>query len=491
VYVSCQQHREETVGTLLGLVQQQLDDAGRKRLKEAGGGRVDEGARFSNSLRALPEGWRGLVIIDDLEEVQDRRNGQVTDARMGEFLHAVVEHGRKLCVLIVSEGKLTLDERIGRPGGGRVDVSLVHGLSEDAAVTLLLSKDVLPDQPLGLRDLPREILVKLATALDCSPGAITELANMLRADPTLLTAELLADDQRLQDFADAPARARYASLPLEERLVLRALSVYRQPVESHAVRDMLGSLVGPHVFERLSNYHAVIWDKTGYRLRARDERIAYADIPSRGVFRKAMLHAAAAAYHLAIARAIAAKAGPAGSNTRPEDWDLAHQRDWATHIGAALEQYERAEAWKEMLALHEDAYAYYLMVYHRDRLDVCEAIWTRMLRAAAESATNTFAYSGCRIRPCIGIVATRTRRPGTSARRGRPALTPTGSRCWSPTLSTVKVDCARSRGVLVRRPICSSSVQRSGSRSMIGTRRSRRVARRPRCLRAWGRSTTH
>lgn len=239
-----------------------------------------------------------LIVLDNLESVIDENNC-IPDEFKGlrGFIEACLEYDHAATLIATSRKTLVLSPEVeGRVVDRRVEFSLDEGLLIDDAAVLLRRLD--PTGRLCIRDASNELLDEIARRCECIPRTIETLVGTLLQRRTWNISSLLSDDAVFSRLIENPARELYENLSVgDDRLVVKALSVYDKPVPSSAISHLFPTMLVNDVLDRLVRNYVISYDNDEFSLHALDQQYAYQQIPDLEIdYSKKELHKLAAGY---------------------------------------------------------------------------------------------------------------------------------------------------------------------------------------------------
>lgn len=298
VYVSFKDKPMPSEGHILTRIGQMLGEDKEKRVLDIMKDSTVSLAERSRLILSLLGKGCYLLVLDNLEDILASDN-TIADEGLRTFLEVCLSTPHNMQLIATSREEVRVQE--GGSQTARRLFPLDEGLPEDEAVELLRSLD--PDNLLGIRDAPAELLEKAVIACSSIPRAFEIMTGMLEDDTELTLGELLLDKKLFgEGVVEKLAADFYRRVSDAEKVVLEALSVYKRPVPTSAVEfllepfhpklDVKGCL---HSLVKKRFVTARRSEKT-YELHSIDQMHAYAQIPETGAYSRRSLHARAAEY---------------------------------------------------------------------------------------------------------------------------------------------------------------------------------------------------
>lgn len=236
-------------------------------------------AKIEYLLETLRDGVY-VILLDNFEDVLDADNN-IKEEGLQLFVERCMLSPSGARLIATSRDQINVaDAAIQR----RRSVELREGLPTDEAVALL--RDLDRDGHLGLRDAPKESLLRAAQLTQGIPRALEILAGILDRDATRTLSELLADETLFgAQVMEGLIAAGYERLGEDEQRVMEALSVFNRPVDATAIAFLLQpwfpALDVRASLRRLVNSYFVTFNRTTgeYSLHPMDREYVYRRIP--------------------------------------------------------------------------------------------------------------------------------------------------------------------------------------------------------------------
>jgi hypothetical protein len=175
-----------------------------------------------------------VVVLDNLDDLQDRETGELTDQGVLTFLTAICRGSSPPVVITTSRNPIELPPEI---LAHFILLEIEGGLDADEAAELLRQLDA--NNRAELRDLPEAELLRAAERVYRMPRGLELLVALLARRKT-------ATLQRLWDARDTPEKLLgelvsegFHSLDEVERDVVRLLALAGAPVPAEALQEML------------------------------------------------------------------------------------------------------------------------------------------------------------------------------------------------------------------------------------------------------------
>jgi tetratricopeptide (TPR) repeat protein len=251
--------------------------------------------RWEHLLRGLASGYR-VIVLDDAE-VLVSEDGAIKDDRVRTIFGTVLLSPSPVHVIVVSRRASTLG---GQAQAARRIIEVAEGLPVAEAMVMLRATD--PDDKLGIRDAPDDIVRDAVVKVGRVPRAIELIATMLETQPLSSLASVVAaffsDEVVTRDLIEET----YAQLDPDDRRVIEALAVYRAPVPLKAIAQLLAPVAPeldiPAAIVRLVRAHLVIADRVSQTVAASaiDQAYAYGHLPADGPMSPRAAEARAAEY---------------------------------------------------------------------------------------------------------------------------------------------------------------------------------------------------
>lgn len=228
VYFICKQDdrllTERLLGDISHLVEKvDVDEMIRRRASEP----VNDAEVFRFLLSRLC-GKVFLLVMDNFEDALEA-NGRVRDPGLAMLLEVCLTTPQPLKLLVTSREGVEVSVAAGRAVR---TIPLNAGLPDEDAAAML--RDLDPEGDLGLKNSPDALLNETARYCDGIPGALQRAAGLLRDNPNMALATLLAN-LNPDDFV----AAQYQGLHDDRKRVLEALSVYNMAMPNSAIGHVL------------------------------------------------------------------------------------------------------------------------------------------------------------------------------------------------------------------------------------------------------------
>jgi len=247
----------------------------------------DPDAHLARQLDRLLEalaGRRVVVLLDAAQELLDAATLELRDPDLDKLLRSLLDPDLPHGVKVVMTSRLRPEPLMAVHQSGQRELALDEGLPSPYAEELLRKLD--GDGTVGLRHAPDEQLGEVRRRTGGSPFALEMLSSVLKADPTITPAELLAatTDLSPQQVVDEfLVRQAVGRLNPTERAVVEALAIYRVAVRpgavDHLVRVHLHDIDSRPVLEQLAGTQLVRQDGPFYQLPRKYWERALARIP--------------------------------------------------------------------------------------------------------------------------------------------------------------------------------------------------------------------
>ncbi len=256
-----------------------LPPMARRELAEKWKEEISLGEKLEFLFRHTLGSWRGLIVLDNFEDVLDDDNRIRPEyADLEQFVVKCAEYDHRAKILLTSRRSLVFSPEIeARIAPRRIELSLDRGLPEDAAEALL--RDLDTDGSLGIRDAEAEILRSVAARCYGIPRTLETLVGRLRQKRTCTLSKFLGGRGDLDRLTQNPARELYESLAPDERSVVQAVAVYARPVPATAVQHVFSDLPVDDILDKLVCNYVVTFSNDLFSLHSLDRIYAYEQIP--------------------------------------------------------------------------------------------------------------------------------------------------------------------------------------------------------------------
>lgn len=189
-------------------------------------------------LREMQEGLY-IILLDNFEDLLDSQ-GKIRDADIQEFFFGLCELKNKASLLITSNKPLAL------PGEIEVfyyPLRLETGLNFKDSKKLLQQFD--PEDRLGLRDAPDEVMKQILKKVKGSPRALELLVSLLNHKPATKPENVpnLIPEGPYDRVVKELSEETFKQLTDEEKCIVQALAVFSRPVPIAAIQFLLFSFM--------------------------------------------------------------------------------------------------------------------------------------------------------------------------------------------------------------------------------------------------------
>ena len=270
--------------------------------------------KIARLLDALA-GGSYVILIDHLDDQLDERN-RLKDPALQSCLEMFLRYPLSVCVV------LTCREPVMLPPAAAPFVRQVSldGLDDRAGAEVL--RDLDATETRGLRNAPPDRLAEASRRLHGIPRALVLFAGWLLEDQFFDWHAWIdskgpggAAGGRTEEFLDELIRESYGRLTSDGRRVLQALSVFREPVSTDAVRAVLEGAVADadltRILQRFARARTIQLEPSApagtdpgarhrgprFSLHPTDQDYAYRQLDEDGAWSRAELERRAAAYY--------------------------------------------------------------------------------------------------------------------------------------------------------------------------------------------------
>lgn len=175
---------------------------------------------------------RWVLMLDDFEQALGG-DGVIADPDLRAFVEVSLLAPHGLSVLMGSRARIIVD----RLQGVRL-LELREGIPEGEAILLL--RDLDADGTRGIRELPADELLQIVNSCYRIPRALELVCSILFRDPTLRVRDLVSDRNLFNEqVVENLVVDTFKRVNSDQRRVLEALAVLREPVQDEAVRFLL------------------------------------------------------------------------------------------------------------------------------------------------------------------------------------------------------------------------------------------------------------
>jgi hypothetical protein len=238
---------------LTGLLPQDQGDRLEKAWANAG---ADVLPDLLTALRAR----NTVVVLDNLDDLQDRETGELTDRGVITFLTAICRGSRPPIVITTSQHPIELPLEL---FGHFTLLEIDDGLEAHEAAELLRQLDAA--NRAGLRDLPEAELLQAAERVYRMPRGLELLVALMARRTTVTLRRLLAAQDTPEKLLRGLVSEGFDGLDEAGRDVVRLFALAGTPLPAEALPEMLAPEHPPdavaRAVERLAETHVIGFDR--------------------------------------------------------------------------------------------------------------------------------------------------------------------------------------------------------------------------------------